>query len=199
MMHRRELLKRIGLLAGGAVVLPSVLIADNGDWAFSDQLDYSKVKVFNKKQRKLVAALAEAILPRTSTPGATDAKVGPFIELMLQDCYKPEDIAAFIAGLNAVDALAMSGHANPFVKLTSEQQTMVLTQTEADAKTEKKARSLAKKSGEPQIFWDMLKSLTLTGFFTSEVGAQQAANYMMTPGRWDGAAPVTAETRSWAT
>ncbi len=199
MMHRRELLKRIGLLAGGAVVLPSALMADNGDWAYSDQLDYSKVKVFNKKQRKLVVALAETILPKTSTPGATDAKVGPFIELMLQDCYTPADITAFIAGLATVETDAVAAHKLPFLKLTAEQMTSVLKKTEADALAEKKRRHIAKKTGEPQIFWFLLKSLCLTGFFTSEVGGQQAANYIMNPGRWDGAAPVTAETRVWAT
>jgi Gluconate 2-dehydrogenase subunit 3 len=196
-MQRRNLLKQLGLLVGGSVVLPSAMFAESGDVLFSDQLDYSKVKLFNKKQRKIVIALAEAIIPRTTSPGATDAKVGPFIELMLADCYENKHQIAFIEGLAAVELRSMTDHKLSFLKLSGTQMTDILTKTEAEAKMEKQKRTIAKTKDAPEIFWFLLKSLTLTGFFTSEPGGTQAANYMMNPGRYNGAEKMTAQTRVW--
>ena len=44
---------------------------------------------------------------------------------------------------------------------------------------------MAKATEQPPIFWNSLKSMTLWGYFTSEVGQTQALNYVMTPGRYD--------------
>ena len=182
-MDRREVIKRLSALVGGAVVLPAAMRADSPDWSFSDQLDFSKLKVFTKKQRKLLAELAETICPRTATPGATDAKVGPFIELILQDCREQKDRDAFIAGLNAVEAECKTTYKMGFVKLPAEKRTELLTKMEADASTESKARKMSKATDQPPIFWNSLKSMTIWGFFTSEAGQTQALNYVMTPDR----------------
>jgi hypothetical protein len=197
-MQRRELLKRLGLLAGGAIILPKAMLAENGDWNFSDRLDYGGLKLLNKKQRKTLVSLCETIIPRTSTPGATDAKVAPFVELMLADCYEEPTRAAFIAGLEAAEMTAKSMFQNSFAKLTPVQMKEIVTKIEAEGKAEKESRKFKKFEGKmPEIFWFLLKSLTLTGFFTSEVGGTQAANYILVPGRFSGAEPVTSQTRSW--
>jgi len=44
----------------------------------------------------------------------------------------------------------------------------------------------------------MLKQLTLTGFFTSEVGMKQALRYVKIPGRYDGNYPYKKGEKAWA-
>jgi glucoside 3-dehydrogenase (cytochrome c) hitch-hiker subunit len=46
-----------------------------------------------------VRAAAERILPRTDTPGATDANVTAFIDSMLDGWYSAEQKAAFLSGV----------------------------------------------------------------------------------------------------
>jgi hypothetical protein len=45
----------------------------------------------------------------------------------------------------------------------------------------------------------MLKELTLTGFFTSEVGATKALRYVAVPGKFEGSVPYTKGEKAWAT
>lgn len=184
-MDRRELIKRLGLLVGGSVVLPAALSARDENWSFSDQMAYGKLKLLNKSQRKMLVELAETIIPKTGTPGATDAKVGPTIELLLQDCYKPEDTAAFVAGLVALEAECKATYQAGFVKILPEKRTEILKKWEAEAIAERTRRRIAKEQGQPAIFWFTLKSLTLFCYFTSEPGQTLALNYVQTPGRWD--------------
>ena len=45
----------------------------------------------------------------------------------------------------------------------------------------------------------MMKELTLTGFFTSEVGATKAVRYVAVPGRYEGSIPYKKGDKAWAT
>ena len=88
--------------------------------------------VLNDAQRALVSEIADIIIPRTSTPGAKDAKVGPFIELMLKDCYKAQEQQNFLDGLADADARANKAFGKKFMETTAAQQTELLTAIEKD-------------------------------------------------------------------
>ena len=47
-------------------------------------------------------------------------------------------------------------------------------------------------------FFKMIKELTLSGYYTSEIGATQELQWLAAPGRYDGDVPVTDRTRAWA-
>jgi hypothetical protein len=81
-------------------------------------------------QRALVAEVAEHIIPRTATPGAKDAGVGPFIELMLKDCYKTQEQRNFLDGLADLDERATKAHNKKFLETTSAEQVTILKQVE---------------------------------------------------------------------
>jgi hypothetical protein len=55
-----------------------------------------------------------------------------------------------------------------------------------------------KKSANEKHYFTMIKELTLTGFFTSEVGATKALRYVAIPGRYEGCVPYTKGDKAWA-
>ena len=83
-MERRELLKIMALTLGGSIALPESVFAQ-----LAEPLDPAKLKFFTPAQRELVAAVADTIIPQTDTPGAIEAGVPGWIELLVQDCLEP--------------------------------------------------------------------------------------------------------------
>ena len=47
-------------------------------------------------------------------------------------------------------------------------------------------------------FFEMIRELTITGYFTSEIGAKQALKFDEIPGSWDGCIPYDQVGGSWA-
>jgi hypothetical protein len=51
---------------------------------------------------------------------------------------------------------------------------------------------------QPAHWFRMLKELTLLGYFTSEIGYEQALRYAETPGRYDPCVPYAPGEKAWA-
>jgi hypothetical protein len=97
-----------------------------------------------------LTALVDTIIPRTDTPGASDAGVPAFIDRRL--AANPELAARFREGIQALDAAARSQFQADFPALTSPQRIELLT-TRAD---------------DP--FFRLAKGLTVDGYYTSRDG-----------------------------
>jgi hypothetical protein len=112
-MDRREALR---LLATGAVLqlAPGKMFAviQEARAVIGSQ---AAPRTLNSQQNAMVTAMAEMILPRTDTPGATDAGVAAFIDLILTEWYDDRERARFLAGLTDVDSRAQSLFGNIFV------------------------------------------------------------------------------------
>jgi Gluconate 2-dehydrogenase subunit 3 len=124
---------------------------------------------FDSHQNEMVAALAEMIIPETGTPGAKSALVNRFIDLLLSD----EDVArqkAFIEGLAWIDGRSLRLHRKPFVELTAEAQTELLTAL-ADPENKKP------EDRRGVEFFQELKDLTIFGYYTSEAGMVRELEY----------------------
>lgn len=124
-----------------------------------------------------VTAAAERIIPRTDTPGATDAGVAAFIDKMLADWHTPAEREQFLAGLPELDRRSRARAAKDFVDCGEADQVAVLTALDEDAR-----------SGEH--WFARLKYLTAYGYCTSEPG-MRALGLFPLPWRYDGCAPVT--------
>jgi hypothetical protein len=192
-MNRRDAIQHFTLMMGGTFALNALPIIPDY-WEFDES---SPLSFFSKQQRKLVAELTEVIIPTTDTPGAKAAKVVDYIELMLQDCYKKEEQNTFIEGLLDVEKRAKATFQKSFTKLKPQEQTEIVATVEQAAKDMKSSMRVA--NGKyPKSFFDMLRSLTVTGYFTSEVGAQQALAYLPVPGPYQGCVPLAAGQKTWA-
>ncbi len=194
LIDRREALRKTALLMGAAVSASALTGILQGCKA-TPELTYTP-QFFTEDQARIVMEVAEIIIPKTDTPGAKDAGVPGFIDLMLKDCYKKEDQDRFIAGLTTFDAEAKTAYGDSFIYCKPEQQVELVTKIHAAALTEAKENREAKR---PFIL--MAKELTLLGFFTSEPGATQVLQYEAVPGAYKGCIPLTeaGNGKTWAT
>jgi hypothetical protein len=82
-------------------------------------------KIFTPSEMKWVSALVDTIIPRTDTPGASDAGVPALIDRRLN--ANPKVAAQFREGMAALEAEAMRQFDKSYPQLTSDQQAALLT------------------------------------------------------------------------
>lgn len=204
-MERRELLKMIAVLTGGALIGGDVFL--------------SGCKTSAKKGTGLLSAddialldeVGDTIIPTTDTPGAKAAKVGEFMNVYVGDCYRADQQKAFTEGLVTLNKACDKQFGKDFTKLSAAERTTLLTALEKEAKDynqqvtdkEKAAREQAKKDmkefyGAPLHYYTMIKQLTLMGYFTSEIGMTKALRLLPVPGKYDGAYPYKKGDKAWS-
>ena len=96
-MNRREAL----LLLAGTAALPESLKAMGR--AVHARVRAGTLRTFTAHQNETVATIAELIIPKTDTPGARDAGVPAFIDVMVADWGDDEQRQMFTTGLANVD------------------------------------------------------------------------------------------------
>jgi hypothetical protein len=194
-LDRRAALK---LLAAGTAVSalsPQLLAAFRGIHANLPQTP--ALKILSAHQDATVTAAAELLLPATETPGAKAARVNEFIDHILADWYSEEDRKRFLDGLSDMDARSQKLFGKDFVAVSSEQQAEVFRALGDELAVALEAVAFAPPGyrGEPpeppDNFYAMFRELTLTGYFTSEIGATQQLHEVIIPGHFDGCTPAT--------
>lgn len=193
-MDRREALKRTAWMMGGIISAPAIAGVLKGCTA-APVVDW-KPQFFNNEQAALVTRLADLIIPKTDTPGAKEAGVPEFIDLMLKDVYSEEDQKRFTDGIKAFNTEAEKQHGDPFIELSDEEQVSFLTSVHKQAVEDEKGPNRPAK--RPFIL--MTKELTMLGFFTSKAGATQVLQYEAVPGSYKGCIPVSeaGNGKTWA-
>lgn len=182
-MNRRELLKNAAVLLGGvasASVAQAVLAGVDG-----------RVKivtpVFSSTQRKMTEVLADMIIPRTDTPGAIDAGVPHFIELMVSDWYKDGERRIYIEGLSSLDAYCSAHFNTNFLGATPGQQIMALENAEelSEQYHAVNPESVLNEGEDEELpFFKKIKELAVLGYYTSELGAKEELRYDPVPMRY---------------
>jgi hypothetical protein len=194
-MDRREALKRTAWIMGGVVSAPAIMGVLKG-CAAKPSIDWKPV-FLSEDQGILVSEVAEIIIPKTDTPGAKEAGVPGFIDLMLKDVYGKEDQDRFMAGLKEFDEAAKKEYGDVFIELDAKDQAAFVKKVHDAAVEAEKATTPAPK--RPFIL--MAKELTMLGFFTSEPGATQVLQYVAVPGSYKGCIPLSeaGNGKTWAT
>ncbi|HLU05618.1 MAG TPA: gluconate 2-dehydrogenase subunit 3 family protein [Woeseiaceae bacterium] len=149
-MNRRELLRAaIGSSAGIALIgLQRACLA-------AADLDAGpRQVVLDEREREILASISECIIPATDTPGAIDAGVPQFAELILSDWHTAEERRPVLEDMANLDADCEATYGKGFAACSMAEQVEALAATE----------------GTPMF--TMLKSLVVNGYFTSETGAK---------------------------
>jgi hypothetical protein len=146
--------------------------------------------------KSALAEITETIIPETDTPGAKAAKVDEFIVMMMNDCYEQKDQQVLLDGLKKIDEASNKQYKKPFVKLTADQKTALLTEIDKERVAYNKREN--KKKEDPVHYFQLIKELTLLGYFTSEPGATKALRYVAVPGKYEGCTPYKKGEKAWA-
>ncbi|MBK8502151.1 MAG: gluconate 2-dehydrogenase subunit 3 family protein [Saprospiraceae bacterium] len=208
MINRREALRRTSYIMGGALSASTIAAVMSGCKPSTTSLDWTP-EIMAPDQALTVAEITERIIPATSTPGAKEAMVDRYIDSFLKDIATEEELAEFYTGIDEVNGIAKSKFKQRFVELTDSQKDAVLSEIsgvpaipESDAE---KAAELANEGektlatpGGSERFFNLIRELTITGYFTSEIGAKQALKFDDIPGTWQGCIPYTEVGGSWA-
>lgn len=202
-MNRREFLQCAAILVTGASAsqLGFTLTAQQQTYlATAPNYNRTAVDYFSDAQRKIVSAMAERIIPRTDTPGAIDAGVPQFIELMAADWFNDQEKAIFEAGLVDMEKRIPAEFGATFDQLDEKQQVNILEAME-DAAGDSPWYDFGNVMRDfisDAPFICQVKELTIWGFFTSEAGATQVLRYDPMPMKFDGDIPLSKDDSAWA-
>lgn len=194
-MDRRDLLQ--WMLATGGMAAMSRLDVDDllrvGEAAHGQlatrparQPQPPSVRGLTPDEHAVVTAAAECIIPRTDTPGATDARVADFVEVMLADWYPAAESARFRAGLGTLDQRSTAVHGVRFASASAAQQVALVQQFDDEVTALRTQRAASANAH----WFAVLKYLTVWGFCTSEVGMREVLGTHPRPSGYDGSAPV---------
>ena len=194
-MDRRKSLK---LIVTGAVAVPAVIAGCKtddkktanqvNDPKFTidhnpDELKYekellAKEKFFTDHEIATITLLADIIIPKDEISGsASDAKVPDFIEFIVKDM--PNHQVPMKGGLRWLDVYCLKQYEKAFIDCSSTQQIELVDQIAYPKKAKPEMSQGVK-------FFSLMRDLTASGFYTSEIGVKDIGYVGNTPTQWNG-------------
>ena len=193
-MDRRKSIKT--LLVGTAA--PAVLIescdtpvknsAENASNGLNEDDRMAEEKIANKKLRDeifftpaemaTITILGDIIIPKDAVSGsASEAKVPEFIEFIVKDM--PEHQTPMRGGLRWLEMVSLKRFGNSFTAITEKQRIEIIDEIAYP----KKAKASMKQG---VAFFNLMRNLTTTGFYTSEMGVKDVGYMGNVPNQWNG-------------
>ncbi|MGK2861556.1 MAG: gluconate 2-dehydrogenase subunit 3 family protein [Chitinophagaceae bacterium] len=193
-MNRRESLKAIGIGTLSAGVLleacksktgdKPVEITDSGANADRQVSEIERDKKLNSEtfftphEMATITILGDIIIPKDERSGsASDAKVPEFIEFMVKDV--PDHQIPMRGGLRWLDMQCLARHNNPFKDCDSKQQLEMVDEIAYPNKAKPEMQ-------QGVAFFNRMRSLTASGFFTSKIGIEDLGYVGNRPNVWEG-------------
>ena len=176
-MKRRQAVSTIAVILGGSMVGSQLFLT-----GCKQTEKKANITDFSPEQVALLDEVGETIIPTTNTPGAKAAGVEKFIVRVVKDCYTKDEQKVFYDGLAKLDGDSKTKFGKGFADLDTAQKNEMVKQTTVDNKP----------------FFLKMKELTVTGYFTSEIGATKALEYLPIPGRFEGCVPLKPGQKAWA-
>lgn len=168
-MNRREILKKSTLAAIGIGLAPGLLLSLQS--CSRERPTSNLPKFMSIEQFDTVWELAELIMPKTDSPGADDAGVAPFIDLLFGEYFEDQDKAKFETGLSLFMANCKDVYGKSFLDINKTARINYLQDLDNEDTDES--------------FFYFIKMIILWAYFTSEPG-MKSMNYLPVPGRYNG-------------
>lgn len=133
---------------------------------------------FTPSEMAVIAILSDIIIPKDALSGnATDAKVPDFIEFIVKDM--PKHQTPMRGGLRWLQMESFKRFENPFTDITDKQRIEIVEDIAYPNKI--------KPGMAPGVaFFSLMRDLTCTGFYTSEIGVADIGYKGNTPNQWNG-------------
>lgn len=189
MLRRREVLRRAAWLLGGAISAPAALAVLQGcSRKESADAPLAWTPAFlSAHEIAVVSAIADIIIPKTSTSGALDAGVPRFIDDALAAVYSEQARGRFKSGCAQFETAAKADGGKDFLEQDAAARVAFVKQQLEAALAEDSPGD--KDNGKPFIL--MARELTLLGFFTSRVGITENMEYVPVPTVYHGCVPLS--------
>ncbi len=207
-MDRRKSLKLIvtGALAGGAMAAgcnddkktvaaveePKFNLDRNPDEVKNEKRLLAMDKFFTDHEMATITILADIIIPKDDISGsASDAKVPEFIEFIVKDM--PQHQVPMKGGLRWLDMQCFKRFDKTFKDCDTKQQIEIVDDIAypvieiTDAKGNKTKKGKIKPGMEPGVkFFSLMRDLTASGFYTSEIGVKDIGYAGNKVTKWNG-------------
>ncbi len=135
-------------------------------------------KFFTDDERKKIDVLVDIIMPKGDDSGsATEAGVPDFIEFMMKD--SPGYQTPMRGGLMWLDHYSEDLYGKLFLDLSGSERLAIIDQIAWPEKAQPEMEGGV-------MFFNMLRNLTSTGYFTSETGIKYLGYMGNQPNVWDG-------------
>ncbi|MBZ5856987.1 gluconate 2-dehydrogenase subunit 3 family protein [Flavihumibacter profundi] len=133
---------------------------------------------FTPAEMTTITVLADIIIPKDEVSGsASDAKVADFIEFMVKD--KPELQVPMRGGLRWLDLHSLKYYEKSFTALDEKQQLEIVDEIAYPLKTKAEFKQGA-------AFFTLMRNLTISGFYTTEIGVKDIGYMGNKPNQWNG-------------
>jgi hypothetical protein len=194
-MNRRESLKALGLTAVSTGILlqackPGKDVKEGGinkestaqpgrqDFEVARDKALKEAKFFDDHEMATIAILADIIIPKDEKSGsATDAKVPDFIEFIVKDM--PKHQTPMRGGLKWLDIQSYNRFQQAFSEASAAQQLSLIDEI---AYPKKAKPNMA----QGVAFFNLMRDLTASGFYTSEIGVKDLGYAGNQPNKWEG-------------
>jgi len=194
-MDRRRSIK--ALLIGGAASAVFIEACKNSDKRVTEETTLTKftgaerMQEENEHYKKVVAehffdqhelatitVLADIIIPRDAVSGsASDAGVTDFIEFIVKDI--PSHQTPMRGGLRWLDLQCLKLFEKTFKDCSNKQQIEIVDEIAYPKKAKPEMQ-------QGVAFFNLMRNLTSTGFYTSEIGVKDVGYMGNTPNQWNG-------------
>src|SRR3978361_1008195 len=157
-----------------AVVHPDRMAEEN----IADKQVMELPKFFTENEMATITILGDIIIPKDDVSGsASDAKVPDFIEYIVKDM--PEHQVPMRGGLRGLDMQCLKRFDKAFKDCSHTQQMEMVDEIAWPNKA---------KPGMHQgvNFFNLMRNLTATGFYTSEIGGKDVGYMGNVPNQWNG-------------
>jgi len=195
-MNRRDSLKALGFgTLSATVLLEACKTPDNKNVPESAEAAQEAVagrqpeeverdkklmadKYFTEHEMATIAILSDIIIPKDGKSGsATEAKVPEFIEFIVKDI--PDHKLPMRGGLRWLDMQSLNRFGKTFAAATAAQQIQLVDLIAYPAKATPDMQ-------QGVAFFNRMRDLTATGFFTTEMGIKDLGFVGNAPNKWTG-------------
>jgi gluconate 2-dehydrogenase gamma chain len=138
---------------------------------------------FTSDEMATITILGDIIIPKDEISGsASDAKVPEFIEFIVKDM--PEHQVPMRGGLRWLDIRCLNRYEKAFKDCDQKQQMEMVDDIAWPKRAEHKPWLT-----QGVIFFNLMRNLTATGFYTTETGGKDIGYVGNVPNQWNGVPP----------
>lgn len=148
-------------------------------WARALGSPATRVRFLTAEQRATISAIADALIPRTDTPGALEVGTVDFIELLLAEWASDDERAMIERGLTELEERANTVHGRNWPALGAEAAAAEIAWAEARADQPTAGQRALRR----------IKSWTVHAWISSEPVQRNVIHTNITPGVYEGCVP----------